>query len=68
MDYLMRDAIASGVPFGRIDMHYLLNNIRVDTEGQIVVDHKAATAVEHFIVARYFMSKTVYFHKTVFGF
>jgi HD superfamily phosphohydrolase len=34
----------------------------------MVVSYKAATAVEHFLVARYFMYKTVALHKTVFAF
>ena len=29
---------------------------------------KAATAAEHFMLARYFMHKVVYFHKTIFAF
>lgn len=68
MDYLVRDAIFTGVPFGHIDLHYLLSNLDIDTDGNLVLHRKAATAVEHFIVARYFMSKAVYLHKTVFGF
>jgi HD superfamily phosphohydrolase len=68
MDYLVRDAIFTGVPFGRIDLHYLLSNLDIDADGNLVLHEKAATAVEHFIVARYFMSKAVYLHKTVFGF
>ncbi|MEK6797766.1 MAG: HD domain-containing protein [Planctomycetota bacterium] len=68
MDYLVRDAIATGVPFGRIDLNYLLSNLDLDGDDTLVLHAKAETAVEHFIVARYFMSKAVYFHKTVFAF
>ncbi|NOT01452.1 MAG: hypothetical protein HOP29_12575 [Phycisphaerales bacterium] len=68
MDYLVRDAIATGVPFGRIDLNYLLSNLDLDGDDNLVLHAKAETAVEHFIVARYFMSKAVYFHKTVFAF
>jgi len=76
LDYLVRDAIGTGVPYGRVDLDYILNNLdvvdRPDDEGtgetEIAVNHKAATAVEHFLVARYFMYKTVYMHKTTFGF
>jgi len=68
MDYLARDALSTGVPFGRVDLHYLLSNLDIDAEDNLVVHQKAGTAVEHFIVARYFMSKAVYLHKTVFGF
>lgn len=68
MDYLVRDAMATGVPFGRIDLHYLLSNLDLDDDDNLVLHAKAETAVEHFIVARYFMSKAVYLHKTVFAF
>lgn len=68
MDYLVRDAIFTGVPFGKIDLNYLISNLDIDSQGNLVLRKKAATAIEHFIAARYFMSKAVYLHKTVFGF
>ncbi|MBW7905499.1 MAG: HD domain-containing protein [Phycisphaerae bacterium] len=68
MDYLVRDALATGVPFGQIDVHYLLRNLDIDADGKLVLRGKAAPAAEHFVVARYFMTKAVYLHKTVFGF
>ena len=68
MDYMVRDSLGTGVPYGRIDLHYLLSNLDVTDDGQVVVSYKAAAAAEHFVVARYFMYKTVYLHKTIFGF
>lgn len=76
MDYLVRDSLGTGVPYGRIDLNYLLSNLDVvkekDEDGQeiadVVLSSKAATATEHFLIARYFMHKVVYFHKTTFGF
>ncbi|HEX5043779.1 MAG TPA: HD domain-containing protein [Candidatus Polarisedimenticolaceae bacterium] len=68
MDYLVRDAIATGVPLGRIDLEYLLSHLNADREGMLGLERKAATAAEHFMLARYFMSKVVYLHKTVFAF
>lgn len=68
MDYLIRDAIATGVPFGRIDLEYLLTHLDADKNGKLCLEPKATTAAEHFMLARYFMSKVVYFHKTVFAF
>ena len=70
MDYMLRDSLGTGVPYGRIDIDYLLNNLEVvEKDGvlDVVVSYKAATAAEHFLVARYFMHKAVYFHKTTFG-
>lgn len=68
MDYLVRDSLGTGVPYGRIDLHYLLSNLDVTDKGEVVVSYKAAAAAEHFLVARYFMFKTVYMHKTTFAF
>lgn len=67
LDYLMRDSIAAGVPYGRIDLNYLINCLSVSESGMIGVKPKAITALEHFALARFFMHKAVYFHKTTFG-
>jgi hypothetical protein len=75
MDYLVRDSLGTGVPYGHIDLDYILSNLDVvsepNEEGKDVLDvvlaEKASTAAEHFLVARYFMHKVVYFHKTTFG-
>lgn len=67
LDYLMRDARASGVPYGEIDLNYLLNNLRVSPNGLLGVDEKALAAAEHFLLARVFMYRVVYFHKTTYG-
>jgi len=68
MDYLLRDARAAGVPYGEIDLNYLLNNIRISPKGMLGVDEKALAAAEHFLLARVFMHRVVCYHKTTFGF
>lgn len=67
LDYLKRDSQAAGVPYGLIDINYLLNAIRVSPEGMVGVSEKALHAAEQALLARFFMYKTVYFHKTTFG-
>lgn len=67
LDYLLRDARAAGVPYGEIDLNYILNNIRISTSGVIGVDFKAMAAAEHFLMARLFMHRVVYYHKTTYG-
>lgn len=67
LDYLLRDAKAAGVPFGQIDLNYLLNNFRASPTGMIGVPEKAITAVDHFLLGRFFMYRSVYYHKTTFG-
>lgn len=67
LDYLLRDSNATGVPYGQIDINYLLNNLEVSEKGQLGVTRKALCAAEHFLFARYFMYRTVYYHKTIFA-
>jgi HD superfamily phosphohydrolase len=64
LDYLLRDSRAAGVPYGMIDIHYILNNIMANRDGIVGVSHKALPAAEQFLFARYFMHRAVYFHKT----
>ena len=68
LDYLQRDAKAAGVPYGEIDLNYLLSNTRISPSGMLGVEHKALAAAEHFLMARLFMYRVVYYHKTTFGF
>lgn len=67
LDYLLRDSNATGVPYGQIDINYLLNNLEVSKNGLLGVTRKALCAAEQFLFARYFMHRTVYFHKTTFA-
>lgn len=68
LDYLLRDSRAAGVPYGGIDLNYLLNSLRVSPKGLLGVDEKALLAAEQYLFARYFMHRTVYWHKTTYGF
>lgn len=68
LNYLLRDARAAGVPYGEIDLNYLLNSIRISPKGMLGVDVKALAAAEHFLLSRVFMHRVVYYHKTTFGF
>jgi HD superfamily phosphohydrolase len=68
MDYLARDSLNTGVPYGQVDLNYILNNLEVTPERNTVLNSKARFAAEHLLLARYFMFNTVYLHKTVFGF
>lgn len=68
LDYLVRDAHNTGLPYGRVDLNYILNNLEVSDEGEIVLRKKARLSAEHLLLARYFMFNAVYCHKTIFGF
>jgi HD superfamily phosphohydrolase len=68
MDYLVRDSLNTGVPYGQIDINYILNNLDVTENKEIVLNAKARISAEHLLVSRYFMFNAVYLHKTVFAF
>jgi len=67
LDYLLRDSQAAGVPYGQIDVNYLLNNVNISPSGMLGFTEKAMPAAEHFLFARFFMHRTVYYHKTTYA-
>lgn len=67
LDYLPRDSQAAGVPYGNIDANYLLNSLKISPTRMLGVTEKALPAAEQYLLARFFMHKTVYYHKTTFG-
>lgn len=68
LDYLIRDSQATGVPYGLVDINYLLNHIKQSPTGTIGISHKAVAAAEHLLLARSFLFRVVCQHKTTFGF
>jgi HD superfamily phosphohydrolase len=70
-DYLLRDAHATGVGYGRFDLDWLLRSLTFgvprseSTAPPIAIDgKKGIPAIESFLLARLFMFQQVYFHKT----
>jgi hypothetical protein len=69
-DYLLRDAHATGVHYGRYDLPWLLHSLRFaesdadDPPGLAIDGTKGLSAIESFILARLFMFQQVYFHKS----
>ncbi len=67
MDYLLRDAYFTGVVSGRYDADQLIGSLRIfERDGRPVlgVDGRGVVALESFVLARYMMFSTVYFHHT----
>jgi HD superfamily phosphohydrolase len=64
-DYLMRDAHETGVSYGFIDVERLIRTITIDKDQHLAVEDKGRQALENFLMARYHMYQTVYYHKTV---
>jgi len=67
MDYLLRDSYFTGVAGGRYDVDQLIASLRAfDVRGTpaLGVDARGVVALESFVLARYMMFSTVYFHHT----
>ncbi len=67
MDYLLRDAYFTGVSTGRYDAEQLAASLRLlERDGKPVVgiDRRGVVALESFVMARYMMFASVYFHHT----
>ncbi|HTX56858.1 MAG TPA: hypothetical protein VMD47_07120 [Candidatus Acidoferrales bacterium] len=67
MDYLLRDAYFTGVASGRYDADQLVASLRLfeRDDGPVVgIDARGVVALESFVIARYMMFASVYFHHT----
>ncbi|MHA1410652.1 MAG: HD domain-containing protein [Candidatus Odinarchaeia archaeon] len=65
IDYLLRDAHETGVTYGIIDTDRLIRSIVCDEDQQcLAVEDKGRQALENFLLSRYHMYQTVYYHKT----
>lgn len=67
LDYLRRSAHACGVPYGEVDVDFIVSKSTVDQDGILCFGEKSATAIDHFLVSRFYDYMQVVFHKTVVG-
>jgi HD superfamily phosphohydrolase len=67
MDYLMRDSLHAGVPYGRnFDQPRLIQSLCVNEAGDsLAITDKGRTAAEMMVFARYVMFSEVYWHHAV---
>ncbi|PWK11309.1 HD domain-containing protein [Tumebacillus permanentifrigoris] len=61
MDYLLRDAVNTGVTYGRFELERLIR-VMSPQGNDIVVKKSGQQTVEQYILARYFMYSQVYQH------
>lgn len=66
MDYLLRDALHTGVSYGRFELARLIRSLAI-ANGQIVLKQSGLHTAEQYILARYFMYTQVYFHPVTVG-
>ncbi|NOY42963.1 MAG: HD domain-containing protein [Planctomycetes bacterium] len=67
MDYLMRDSLHAGVPYGRnFDQTRLIQSLCLNENGDgLAISDKGRTAAEMMVFARYVMFSEVYWHHAV---
>jgi HD superfamily phosphohydrolase len=67
MDYLARDSLHAGVPYGRnFDCQRLLSSLCLNESGDgLAITDKGRTAAEMMVFARYVMFSEVYWHHAV---
>jgi len=67
MDYLERDSLHCGVPYGRnFDKHRLIQSLVMNESGDgLAIHSKGRTAAELMVFARYVMFSEVYWHHAV---
>lgn len=71
MDYLQRDSFYAGVSYGKFDESWLLENLTyhvVDDAASMALSHRAVFAFEDFLLSRYHMFVSVYYHYIPVGF
>jgi hypothetical protein len=68
IDYLLRTARHTGLPYGSVDLDYLLAMLALDSQNRICLDPRAMRTAEHLLFARYFDYQQVAYHKTVVAF
>ncbi len=66
MDYLERDSIHCGVPYGRsYDKERLIGALTVSKDNRLALTDKGKASAEYVIFSRYVMLTEVYWHHTV---
>ena len=70
IDYLQRDAFYAGVGYGKFDEIWLLNNLThhiAADRAYLALSNRAIFAFEDFLLSRYHMFVSVYYHHTAVG-
>lgn len=65
LDYLSRDALFCGVPYGVQDAAYIIRHLKVNGDTTLYLPLEAIGGVEHLLFAKYSMYKNVYWHPKV---
>lgn len=65
MDYLLRDSYFCGVSYGKFDLDWIIDNLKICHEGNeayIGISERAISTFDDFLLSRFHMFMMVYFH------
>ena len=63
LDYLLRDSYSTGASYGQLDLDRVLAALIVAPDGSLAVHPRGLLAVEHYLVVRQLMYRSVYNHR-----
>jgi HD superfamily phosphohydrolase len=63
LDYLMRDSYSTGTSYGQLDLERILAALTLAPDGSLAIHPKGLMAVEHYLVVRQLMYRSVYNHR-----
>ena len=65
MDYLLRDSYFCGVSYGKFDLDWIIDNLKVcnvNNEAYLGISERAISTFDDFLISRFHMFMMVYFH------
>jgi HD superfamily phosphohydrolase len=63
LDYLLRDSYSTGTRYGQLDLDRILAGLTLAPDGDLALHPKGLMAVEHYLVVRNLMYRSVYNHR-----
>ena len=63
LDYLLRDSHSTGASFGHLDLERIIAALTLAPDGTLAIHPKGLMAVEHYLVVRQLMYRSVYNHR-----
>jgi HD superfamily phosphohydrolase len=63
LDYLLRDSYSTGTSYGSLDLERILASFTLAPDGGLAIHPKGLMAVEHYLVVRNLMYRSVYNHR-----
>jgi len=63
LDYLLRDSYNTGTKYGLVDLERIISALTFSPDGSLAITPKGIIAIEHFLILRNIMYRTIYNHR-----